>query len=102
MVLTNDNPKQLSDFPALAFLSWGATVDVLGVVCQASPIHKAESGPKDYYMAVRIVDSSQPSGIIMRVFRPFKTALPEVVVGDVILLRAFKVCNNKARLPAVY
>jgi hypothetical protein len=52
---------------------------------------RAESGQRDYYTAVRIVDSSQPSGIIMRLFRPYKSALPEVEVGDVVMLRSFKV-----------
>ncbi|KAF8253019.1 hypothetical protein K440DRAFT_643021 [Wilcoxina mikolae CBS 423.85] len=80
----------LSDFPPLAFLSWGTTVDVIGAVCQYSPVARAESGQRDYYTAVRIVDSSQPSGIIMRLFRPYKIALPEVEVGDVVMLRSFK------------
>jgi len=52
---------------------------------------RAESGQRDYYTAVRIVDSSQTSGIIMRLFRPYKSALPEVEVGDVVMLRSFKV-----------
>jgi hypothetical protein len=82
---------QLSDFPPLVFLSWGAIVDVIGVVSQFSPVARAETGQRDYYMAVRIVDSSLQSGIIMRLFRPYKEALPEVDVGDVVLLRAFKV-----------
>jgi len=84
---------QLSDFPPLAFLSWGSTVDLIGVVSQYSSIAQAESGQKDYYMALRIVDSSQNMGIIMRIFRPYKTALPEVEVGDVVMLRSFKVSS---------
>lgn len=91
----------LSDFPPLVFLSWGATVDVIGVVSQFSPVARAESGPKDYYMAIRIVDSSLQSGIIMRIFRPYREALPEVDVGDVVLLRSFKTVSQKRKLMGV-
>lgn len=84
------NRPQLSDFPPLAFLSWGNTVDVIGVVCQFHLIHRAETGPKDYKLVVRIVDSSQPLGVTMSLFRPHREALPEVDVGDVVMLRSFK------------
>ncbi|KAI5792803.1 hypothetical protein FPQ18DRAFT_258715 [Pyronema domesticum] len=81
----------LSDFPPLAFLTWGATVDIIAIISQHSSIGKAESGPKDFFISLRIVDSSQPNGVVVRVFRPHKAALPNVQVGDVVLLRSFKI-----------
>lgn len=65
---------------------------MIGVVCQFHLIERAKAGPKDYKLVVRIVDSSQPSGVTMLLFRPYREALPEVDVGDVVMLRAFKVC----------
>jgi hypothetical protein len=86
-----DTMEQLSDFPPLAFLTWGATVDIIAIISQHSSIGKAESGPKDFFISLRIVDSSQPNGVVVRVFRPHKAALPDVQVGDVVLLRSFKI-----------
>lgn len=42
-------------------------------------------------MSMRVVDSSLPVGITATVLRPHKDALPAVEVGDVVLLRSFKV-----------
>ena len=82
---------KLSDFPALVFLAWGSVVDVIGVVAQHTPIQQAKGGTRDFYVAMRIVDSSRPQGIVMRIFRPYEEALPQVEVGDVVLLRSFVV-----------
>lgn len=40
---------------------------------------------------MRIVDSSFPAGMTATVLRPHKEALPVVQLGDVVLLRSFKV-----------
>jgi hypothetical protein len=82
---------QLSDFPALCSLTWGAVVDMIGVVARRRPPKKAKSGQKDYYVTMRLVDSSTPYGITAIALRPYKEALPIVEVGDVVLLREFKV-----------
>lgn len=97
----------LSDFPPLSFLSYNAIVDVFGIVSQVHPspppatpssYPRATSGARDYFTAMRIVDSSYPSGVVVRVFRPYPDALPKVRVGDAILLRGFKVGSLKGRM----
>lgn len=81
----------LSDFPALSSLTWGAVVDIIGVVSLFRPMKRAKGGQKDWYMSMRVVDSSLLAGITATILRPYKEALPTVEVGDVMLLRSFKV-----------
>lgn len=81
----------LSDFPALSSLAWGAVVDIIGVVSLFRPTKRAKGGQKDWYMSMRVVDSSLFAGITATILRPYKEALPVVEVGDVALLRSFKV-----------
>lgn len=81
----------LSDFPALSSLAWGAVVDIIGVVSLVRPTKRAKAGQKDWYMSMRVVDSSLFTGITATILRPYKEALPVVEVGDVALLRCFKV-----------
>lgn len=81
----------LSDFPALSSLAWGAVVDIIGVVSLFKPTKRAKAGQKDWYMSIRVVDSSLFTGITATILRPYKEALPAVEVGDVVLLRSFKV-----------
>lgn len=83
----------LSDFPALSSLTWGAVVDIIGVVSRFRPTKRAKGGQKDWYIGMRVVDSSLSVGITATILRPYKEALPMVDVGDVVLLRSFKVCS---------
>jgi hypothetical protein len=68
---------------------------MIGVVAQSTPISQAKAGQKDFYTAMRIVDSSQKYGLIIRIFRPNKNALPTVSPGDVIILRSFNIVSQK-------
>ncbi|CUS10565.1 unnamed protein product [Tuber aestivum] len=90
----------LSDFPALCSLTWGALVDIIGVVARRKPIQRAKGGQKDFYISMRLVDSSTPYGIVATALRPYKEALPIVEVGDVVLLREFKISSVKRSLVA--
>jgi len=73
-------------------------VDIIGVVARRKPIQRAKGGQKDFYISMRLVDSSTPCGIAATALRPYKEALPIVEVGDVVLLREFKVRESRARL----
>lgn len=64
---------------------------MIGVVVRRRLPKKAKGGQKDYYVTMRLVDSSTPYGITAIALRPYKEALPVVEVGDVVLLREFKV-----------
>ncbi|CAZ81201.1 unnamed protein product [Tuber melanosporum] len=90
----------LSDFPALCSLTWGALVDIIGVVTRRKPIQRAKGGQKDFFISMRLVDSSTPYGIAATALRPHKEALPIVEVGDVVLLREFKISSVKRSLVA--
>lgn len=72
-------------------------MDLIGVVTQSTSIARAKAGQKDFYTAMRIVDSSKKDGIVIRMFRPFESALPKVSAGDVIILRSFKIQSQKHR-----
>ncbi|KAF8442630.1 hypothetical protein BGX38DRAFT_1201619 [Terfezia claveryi] len=91
----------LSDFPPLSHLTWGHIQDFIGVVCRTKPIERAKRGQRDYFMSMRVVDSSRPLGITVSVFRPRKDALPKVEVGDCVLLRNFKIISQERNLMAI-
>lgn len=80
--------------------STSSSIDILAL-CTApskSPL-RAPNGPRDYHTSFTITDPSLPDGegIRVQVFRPWKAALPEVEVGDAVLLRAFGVRSRKGR-----
>lgn len=66
--------------------------DLIGVVARTKPIARAKKGQKDWFLVMRVVDSSKPVGLTVTLFRPSKEALPTVVQGDCVLLRNFRVC----------
>ncbi|KAI9753238.1 MAG: hypothetical protein M1815_006303 [Lichina confinis] len=75
---------------------FSSVVDVFGVCTVASAIMRAESGPKDYAMTVKLVDRS--SGVdptLVQIFRPFRQAMPRVSEGDAVVLRSFRVISFK-------
>lgn len=62
------------------------------MVCRTKPIERAKRGQKDYFLSMRVVDSSLPLGITVSILRPFRHALPAGVErGDCMLFRNFKV-----------
>ncbi|KAF2091039.1 hypothetical protein K490DRAFT_62370 [Saccharata proteae CBS 121410] len=87
--------------------SQSSNIDILAVCTRGSkPATRAEKGPRDYNTIFHITDPSltetaifQPS-IAAQIFRPFKTALPVVERGDIVLLRGFvpKSRNGKVGL----
>ncbi|KAF2841191.1 hypothetical protein M501DRAFT_1000355 [Patellaria atrata CBS 101060] len=72
-------------------------VDVLALVIRASKEPKrAEKGPRDWSTTLSISSPGFfPKRVSIRVFRPWKAALPFAERGDVVLLRAFKVRTTK-------
>lgn len=72
-------------------------VDIIAVVTKSStkPL-RAEKGPKDYGTNFLISDQDfWPQKVHVKVFRPWKLALPVVDHGDIILLRGFDVLPQK-------
>ncbi|KAJ5908565.1 hypothetical protein N7495_001247 [Penicillium taxi] len=86
--------SKLSYFAPLAALidHYNALVDTISIVHDISPIVRATSGPKDWYMTIQLTDPTM-AGTVLRaqVFRRYKNSLPSVTEGNAILLRNFKV-----------
>ncbi|CAA9962931.1 Telo-bind multi-domain protein [Pyrenophora teres f. maculata] len=71
-----------------------ANPDILALVTSPStPPEKAKKGPKHWTTTFHITDVSvwPATTTTVQCFRAYETALPEVQVGDVVLLRAFAV-----------
>ncbi|KAK7545164.1 uncharacterized protein J3D65DRAFT_611963 [Phyllosticta citribraziliensis] len=79
-----------------------AQIDVLAVCTRATKRpERATSGPKDYFTSFRIADESldaDATSVQVQVFRPWKAALPECDVGDVVLLRNFVPKSRKGKV----
>ncbi|KAF7720214.1 Uncharacterized protein PECH_008562 [Penicillium ucsense] len=89
--------SKLSYFAPLASLAdhYNALVDTISVVYEYSPIAKATSGARDYYMSIFLTDPSMAGTTLeARIFRRYKSAIPTVTEGDAILLRDFKVQSH--------
>lgn len=86
----------LSYFAPLSNLSahFDTTIDILATVVSSTTPTRAKTGPKDFHQSLYITDpssaSSQPFITTARIFRPHKSAFPDVAQGDAILLRNFK------------
>lgn len=90
-----------SYFAPLAALqsNFNSTVDIVAVTAYSSAIERAKTRPRDFKLHFQISDPScAPSKIDVRIFRPFKDALPLVGPGDAILLRAFRVVSSDRRI----
>ncbi|KAJ5495271.1 hypothetical protein N7539_000387 [Penicillium diatomitis] len=90
--------SKLSYFAPLASLAdhYNALVDTISVVYEYSPIAKATSGARDYYMSIFLTDPSMAGTTLeARIFRRYKSAIPTVTEGDAILLRDFKVQSHQ-------
>lgn len=90
----------LSDFTPLKVLrhNLGKRLDVLAIATSAPPeAQRAKHGPRHYHLRFNVTDPSiAPNGVVeIQVFRPYKEALPDVEVGDGVLLRNFSVKAEK-------
>lgn len=86
--------SKLSYFAPLATLAdhYNALVDTISVVYEFSPVAKATSGSKDYFMTIYLTDPSMAGTVLQaRIFRRYKSAIPSIAEGQAILLRDFKV-----------
>jgi hypothetical protein len=86
--------SKLSYFAPLATLvdHYNALVDTISIVYEASPVAKATSGSKDYFMTIYLTDPSMAGTMLeAQIFRRYKSAMPSVTEGQAILLRDFKV-----------
>lgn len=86
--------SKLSYFAPLATLidHYNALVDTISIVHESTPIAKATSGSKDYFLAIHLTDPSMAGTTLQaQVFRRYKSALPSLAEGNAILLRNFKV-----------
>ncbi|KAJ5165522.1 Telomere end binding protein [Penicillium coprophilum] len=86
--------SKLSYFAPLATLidHYDALVDTISIVHEASPITRAKSGSKDWFVTIQLTDPSM-AGTTLRaqIFRRYKASMPSLVEGTAILLRDFKV-----------
>ncbi|KAJ5442930.1 Telomere end binding protein [Penicillium cf. griseofulvum] len=86
--------SKLSYFAPLATLidHYDNLVDTISIVHEASPITRAKSGPKDWFVTIQLTDPSM-AGTTLRaqIFRRYKSSMPSLVQGTTILLRDFKV-----------
>lgn len=73
---------------------------VLATVHSFSAISQSISGPRDYHQSVYLTDPSSVSCPLTwaRIFRPNELAFPNLVQGDAILLRNFKVQSFQNRI----
>ncbi|KAJ5524541.1 Telomere end binding protein [Penicillium frequentans] len=86
--------SKLSYFAPLATLidHFTALVDTISIVHEVSPIAKAVSGPKDYFLTVQLTDPSMAGTVLQaQLFRRYKSAMPTLVEGNAVLLRNLKV-----------
>ena len=76
------------------------SVDILALSTTASTEpQKAKSGPKDWHTTLHLTEASLRGSktITAQIFRSYKTALPMVQRGNVVLLRSFKVQSQKRK-----
>jgi hypothetical protein len=76
------------------------SVDILAIsTTESTEPQRAKSGPRDWHTTLHITDSSLSGNktIIAQIFRSYKTALPKVQRGNVVLLRNFKVQSQKRK-----
>ncbi|RAL66412.1 hypothetical protein DID88_006103 [Monilinia fructigena] len=75
-------------------------LDVLAIATSVPPDpQRAKLGPRHYTITFTITDQTiAPSGVVeVKIFRPYKDALPTPEIGDGILLREFSVSSIKGK-----
>lgn len=96
--------SKLSYFAPLATLAdhYNALVDTISVVYEFSPVAKATSGSRDYFMTVYLTDPSMAGTTLQaQIFRRYKSAMPSIAEGQAILLRDFKVQSHNHSMTLV-
>ncbi|CAI7612159.1 unnamed protein product [Penicillium discolor] len=86
--------SKLSYFAPLATLidHYNALVDTISIVHDASPITRAKSGSKDWFVTIQLTDPSMAgTTLLAQIFRRHKASMPSLTEGNAILLRDFKV-----------
>ncbi|EKV10888.1 Telomere end binding protein [Penicillium digitatum] len=87
---------KLCYFAPLATLidRYDSSVDTISIVHEASPITRAKSGLKLWFVTIQLTDPSM-AGTTLRaqIFRHSKASMPVLAEGNAILLRDFKVRN---------
>jgi len=91
----------LSYYPSLSSIPthFGEQIDVLAVATTSWLAQHAKSGPKDFFVSLKVADSSCGAGdlVSIELFRPYKNALPICSRGDILLLRGFKVQSRRTQ-----
>ncbi|OQE19513.1 hypothetical protein PENSTE_c015G06973 [Penicillium steckii] len=86
--------SKLSYFAPLATLidHYNALVDTISIVHETTPIAKATSGSKDFFITIQLTDPSMAGTTLQaQIFRRRKSVFPSIVPGNALLLRDFKV-----------
>ncbi|OJJ69382.1 hypothetical protein ASPBRDRAFT_198061 [Aspergillus brasiliensis CBS 101740] len=90
--------SKYSYFAPLATLidHYNALTDTISIVSETRPAIRATTGKKDYILTFGVTDPSLAGTILYaQIFRPYKTALPNLEEGNAILLRNFRVKSFK-------
>jgi hypothetical protein len=86
--------SKYSYFAPLATLidHYNALVDTISIVHEVSPIAKAKTGAKDWFMTIQLTDPSMAGTTLQaQIFRRYKSTFPSLVEGNAVILRDFKV-----------
>ncbi|APA13534.1 hypothetical protein SS1G_07829 [Sclerotinia sclerotiorum 1980 UF-70] len=94
--LTKYLRTDLSEYTTLKMLRFKMTskLDILAIATSVPPEpRRVKSGPRHYTSIFTVTDQTiAPSGVVqVRIFRPYKDALPTPEIGDGVLLRDFSV-----------
>ena len=100
VMLSRPLRTNLGDFTTLKLVRFNLEkkLDVLAVVTTLpSEPQRAKTGLRHYHLRFSITDATiAPSSVVaVNIFRPYKTALPAVQPGEVVLLRNFLVKSEK-------
>ncbi|KAB8292153.1 hypothetical protein EYC80_007896 [Monilinia laxa] len=100
--LTKYLRTDLSEYTTLKMLRFkiSSKLDILAIATSVPPDpQRAKSGPRHYTITFTITDQTiAPSGVVeVKIFRPYKDALPTPEIGDGILLRDFSVSSIKGK-----
>ncbi|KAM0160244.1 hypothetical protein ACHAQE_004055 [Botrytis cinerea] len=100
--LTKYLRTDLSEFTTLKMLRFkmNSKLDILAIATSVpTEPQRAKSGPRHYTSTFTITDQTiAPSSVVeVKIFRPYRDALPRPEIGDGILLRDFSVLSVKGR-----
>ncbi|TGO43187.1 hypothetical protein BHYA_0003g01430 [Botrytis hyacinthi] len=100
--LTKYLRTDLSEYTTLKMLRFkmNSKLDILAIATSVpTEPQRAKSGPRHYTSTFTITDQTiAPSGVVeVKIFRPYRDALPTPEIGDGILLRDFSVLSVKGR-----